>query len=109
MMAQEEARHIDMLSEQFKAYQRRGAFDSACFSGKSGGKIASEVFTRALSQKIDAASFEAAAMSMEEATLRLYRDRALKSRDKTEKAVYQGLTEWEALHLEILSKIDQEP
>lgn len=112
MMAQEEARHIDMLSEQFKAYQHRGKFDSTCFSGKSGDKIASEVFTPALSQKIDAASFEAAAisaaMSLEDAALRLYRDRALKSKDKTEKAVYQGLAEWEALHLELLSKIDQE-
>ncbi len=112
MMAQEEARHIDMLSEQFKAYQLHGKFDSTCFSGKSEDKIASEVFTPALSQKIDAASFEAAAisaaMSMEEAALGLYRDRALKSKDKTEKAVYRWLEKWEASHLEMLSRLDQE-
>ncbi len=112
MMADEERTHIEILSEQFKAYQSLGKFDSGCFAGKPGDRVASAVFSPELARKIDAASFEAAAvsaaMSMEEKAIRLYSDRAKKAKDKNEKAVYRWLAEWETSHLEMLSKIEQD-
>ncbi len=100
------------MSEQFRAYQGKGKFDAGCLAGRPSAKIASAVFTPALSRKIDAASFEAAAisaaMAMEEAAIRLYADRAKKTRDRHEKALYRWLVEWETSHLEMLSKIDQD-
>jgi len=75
-------------------------------------RVASAVFSPELARKIDAASFEAAAvsaaMSMEEKSIRLYSDRAKKAKDKNEKAVYRWLAEWETSHLEMLSKIEQD-
>jgi len=111
-MAEEETSHIRILSEQFKVYQDQGKFDNTCFAGKSMHQIASSVFTPALSRKIHAASFEAAAisaaMAMEEKAIRLYRERASKTRDKNEKALYRWLAEWETSHLEMLSDLEAE-
>lgn len=111
-MAEEEERHVRVLSDQFAAYQSRGAFAGAPSDREPTGDIASTVLSRRLSDSISAASFEAAAvsaaMSLERNAIRLYSERAQSAEDPEERALYQWLAEWEAGHLELLSKVDRE-
>lgn len=112
MMADEEEQHIRILSDQFKTYTANGKFNSKCSIGKPEERIASSVFTEEIIKKINAASFEAAAisaaMSMEERAIRLYSERGKTAKDSKEKAIYRWLAQWETEHLEMLSKIDRE-
>lgn len=115
-MADEEERHVRVLSDQFAAYQRLGAFAAPSGdphpSGDPSGDVAGAVLSRRLSDSISAASFEAAAvaaaMSLERNAIRLYSERAQSAEDPEERALYQWLAEWEAGHLELLSKVDRE-
>ncbi|OGP62204.1 MAG: hypothetical protein A2V65_10295 [Deltaproteobacteria bacterium RBG_13_49_15] len=112
MMADEEEQHIRLLSDQFKTFNDNGRFNSKCSIEKPGERIASSVFTDDITKKINAASFEAAAvsaaMSMEERAIRLYSERGKTAKDPQEKALYRWLAQWETEHLEMLSKIDRE-
>jgi rubrerythrin len=111
-MADEEDQHISLLSDQFKDYSNKGKFHPTCFRETPDERIASMVFSKEMTRKINAASFEAAAvsaaMSMEEKAIRLYTQRGKAAKDPQEKAMYRWLAEWEAEHLEMLSKIDRE-
>ncbi|MEW5909645.1 MAG: ferritin family protein [Thermodesulfobacteriota bacterium] len=111
-MADEEDQHILLLSDQFKQYTQNKTFKPTCSRGRSEDRIASLVFTGEIIRKINAASFEAAAvsaaMSMEERAIRLYTQRGKNAKDRQEKAMYRWLAEWESKHLEMLSKIDRE-
>ncbi|MDW7712141.1 MAG: ferritin family protein [Deferrisomatales bacterium] len=111
-MAEEEERHIGVLSDQFASYRTRGAFAAPPADRDPSGDVAAAVLTRRLSESISAASFEAAAvsaaMALERNAIRLYADRAQSAQDPEERALYQWLADWEAGHLELLSKVDRE-
>jgi rubrerythrin len=111
MMAEEERRHIKVLSEQAKSVQKTGAFTPTGFQEES-SQIASRVLSQELKEQIAAAGFEAAAvaaaMAMEERSIRLYADRAEESEDPEERRLYRWLAEWESEHLHFLAGIDRE-
>ena len=113
MMANEEKKHIQILSEQFKAYQDNNQFAPAEFDdGRHGAGVVSEVLLREIKEEISAADYEAAAisaaMAMEENAVTLYSDRAAAATDPNEKALYDWLAKWETQHLNFLAEIDRE-
>jgi len=111
-MAEEELKHIRVLSDQFKAYQDNNKFDPGDFNDDRSGDVGSNVLTREMKAEIASADFEAAAvsaaMSMEESAIKLYSDRAAEASDSNEKALYSWLAKWEMQHLKFLSDIDRE-
>ncbi len=112
MMAEEEVKHVQILSEQFKAYQENNQFNQTDHGTDPSGNIAPKVLTKALKDEMSAASYEAAAisaaMSMEENAIKLYSSRSHETDDPNEKALYQWLADWEKQHLRFLSEIDKE-
>ena len=111
-MADEEVRHVNILSEQFKAYRQNKKFDPSEHDENYTGSIAHRVLTKELMQEMSAADYEAAAitaaMSMEKNAIKLYSDRSAAANDPNEKALYQWLANWEQQHLRFLSEIDKE-
>ena len=112
MMADEEVKHVKILSEQFKAYHENHEFAPGDYNNNFSGNIASRVLTEELKQQLSAADYEAAAisaaMSMEENAIKLYSDRSAEAADPNEKALYHWLADWEKQHLHFLSDIDKE-
>jgi rubrerythrin len=112
MMADEEVKHVEILSDQFKAYQENHEFTPGEYDENFSGNIAAEVLTRKLKEQLSAADYEAAAisaaMSMEENAIRLYSNRSAEADDPNEKALYQWLAKWEQQHLHFLFEIDKE-
>lgn len=111
-MAGEEETHINILSEQYKQVQSSQQFGRVDHSQHATDTVVSNVLTREITNKIEAAGFEAAAvsaaMAMEERAIRLYSNRAAETPDTAEKTLYEWLASWETTHLEWLSKIDRE-
>ena len=112
MMADEEVKHVAILSDQFKAYQQNHEFTPGDYNETFSGNIAANVLTQKLMAELSAADYEAAAisaaMSMEEKAIKLYSARATDADDPNEKALYQWLADWEKQHLQFLSDIDKE-
>jgi rubrerythrin len=112
MMATEENNHIRILSDQFKSYQENKEFNSSEFDDHQTSLVAEQVLSKEIKSEISAAAYEAAAisaaMSMEERAIKLYSDRAARSEDPNEKALYQWLAKWETQHLNFLADIDRE-
>jgi rubrerythrin len=112
MMADEEVKHVKILSDQFKAYQNNHEFAPGEYNEAFSGNIAANVLTKELKQELSAADYEAAAisaaMSMEESAIKLYSNRSAEADDPNEKALYQWLADWEKQHLHFLSDIDKE-
>ena len=111
-MAAEEKNHIQILSEQFKAYQDNKQFNAGRFDDHPESAIASQVLSKEIKSEISAADYEAAAisaaMSMEESAIKLYSDRAAAATDPNEKALYNWLAKWETQHMNFLADIDRE-
>jgi rubrerythrin len=112
MLADEENKHIQVLSDQFKAYQQNKKFDPKKYPVDDSENIASGVLTEEIKSKISAADYEAAAisaaMSMEKNAITLYSGRAAEAEDLNEKALYAWLARWETQHLDFLAAIDKE-
>lgn len=110
-MAQDEVSHVEILSEQYRAYKKTGKFQPRALDGTQ-EQVSAAVLTDELKAGIAAAGFESAAVSaamgMEEKAIRLYSQRAEQAADPQEKALYQWLAAWETEHLEYLAKIDKE-
>lgn len=112
MMADEEVKHVEILTEQFKSYRLNKVFTPGTNMEDHNERIASKVLTKELKEEISAADYEAAAisaaMAMEKKAIQLYSDRAEEAQDPNEKALYKWLAEWELQHLNFLSAIDKE-
>ncbi len=112
IMADEELRHIKILEDQFKGYQKNARFDDFDTQAIKEPSIASLVISDDLKAKIAAAGFEAAAISaamfMEEQAISLYGERARRGEDPRERALYRWLADWEHGHLVFLAKLDRE-
>lgn len=109
-MAQEEVQHVNILSNQFKAFKETGKFKAPDTSTM--GTISQNVLTPEVKGRIAAADFEAAAISaamlMEERAISLYANRGKEARDPEEQKLYRWLADWEKEHLEFLAAIDAE-
>jgi rubrerythrin len=110
-MAEEEAKHIDALSEQFAGYTGNGRFVEPPADGPS-AELAAEVLSREVRSQISAASYEAAAISaaieMENRAVRIYSERATAASDPNEQQLYRWLAGWEQGHLKFLAEINAE-
>lgn len=112
LMAEEEEKHIRLLSEQFKSYLKGGRFQPASSPGTEEFQTAAEVLHPEMRRQIAAAEFEAAAvaaaMGFEKAAIELYTKRGAEAVDPDEKSLYEWLARWEAGHLEFLARLDRE-
>lgn len=111
MLAKEEQKHIQALSEQFKAYRKEKKFILVGLHEQDSPSVAFEVLTKEIKEKISAAGFEAAAISagiaMEERAIGLYTKSAQTASDSKAKALYEWLATWERDHLNMLLDIDK--
>jgi len=111
LLAKEEQKHIQTLSEQFKTYRKDKKFISGDLYKKDTGSVVSKVLTREIKEKISAAGFEAAAISagiaMEERAIKLYSESAQNASDPEARALYEWLAGWEREHLNMLMDIDK--
>ncbi len=112
MMADEEAKHIQVISDQMHAYRSDGRLLPTAFEDGEKSDVPSQVLDPDQKSQITAADFEAAAISaaisMEEKAIKLYADRAQTATDETEKALYNWLSGWEREHLNFLIDMDKE-
>src|SRR6056297_3319824 len=94
IMAEEEKKHEQILTEQASQYQNSGSFD---FKGDIGDpeEFTREVLSKQITEQISAASYEAASISaaiaMEQKTVDLYSAQAEQSRDAAAKKMYSEL------------------
>jgi rubrerythrin len=111
-MAEEEKKHIQVLTEQFNSLQQTGSFKHTELDGHPSTDLSPDVLTEEWKEQVTAADFEAAAisaaMAMEKNAVNLYAQRAEAAADAEEKALYQWLADWEKTHLEQLARIDRE-
>ncbi|MBN2695318.1 ferritin family protein [bacterium] len=113
LMAEEEAKHVSFLSEQYKQVVKNGVFSTVNIDMEHNhDDISVEVLSEKLQNQISAASYEAAAIaaaiSMEKKAIDFYADRAKIATDDEEKKLFKWLSEWEIGHLELLEELDRE-
>lgn len=108
-LAQEEGRHIEILSKAFAGLMQTGKLDAPAAERPT--DVAAGVLTNAVKAGISAASYEAAAlyaaMALEERAVAFYADAAQRSSGEA-KALYGWLAQWERSHLDLLTALDQE-
>jgi len=111
LMAGEEEKHINYLSKHFKNIQEKGYFVSDN-NYDNPENVAKNVLSDEIKKEINAASYEAAAISaaieMEKKAVELYAGRSEESDDSSEKELYSMLAEWERTHLEFLAGIQKD-
>jgi len=112
IMTKEEVLHEKFLSDQYKAYEKDGKFASVDLPKEADDGIANMVLTDDMKKSIEAASFEAAAISaaidMETKAIKVYGDQADIATDSKEKELYQWLSDWEKTHHKILHELDED-
>ncbi len=109
-LAQEEGRHIEVLSQAFADLMRTGQLTMGA-PPEGPTQIAARVLTRAIKTEISAASYEAAAlyaaMALEERSVAFYAD-AERNSSGAAQSLYRWLAQWERSHLDLLTSLDQE-
>lgn len=112
IMADEEDDHVRFLAQQYKQYQAEGKFDASVMESHSGETVADQVLSDKLTEKISAASFEAAAIAsaidMENRAIAAYSERAENAEDEAERDFYRWLANWEKGHHKLLYQMDQD-
>ncbi len=112
MMAQEEENHVQILMEQFSKVNAGETFSWNESEEKKYGEVSEMVINPDFVKEIDAAAYEAAAISaaisMERNAIELYQERADSSDDADEKRLYNWLANWEKSHLVFLAEIDKQ-
>jgi len=111
LMAEEETKHIEYLSEQFVSFSANGTFLDAEPQGASESAVR-QILNTDICDQISAASFEAAAISaaieMENRAVTVYSERAESSDEPNEKKLYEWLAQWERGHLKFLAELNDE-
>ena len=111
MMANEETKHISVLSEQYKILKNKGRFNTVSSDINETGETISDALSNKIKEKISAASYESAAISaaitFEENAVKLYSARASEAKDPEEKKIYTWLATWERQHSKMLIEIDK--
>jgi rubrerythrin len=113
MMAEEEDEHIGFLSRQFAHFQKSHEFLAiGDHIEDPNEEVAMAVLSEEIKKQINAASFEAAAISaamdFETRAVQIYSQRAEQATDPNEKAMYSMLADWEKGHHKWLHKINEE-
>jgi len=111
MMAEEEDQHIDFLTQQARQYLKDHTFvHPEPHKEEEDPNI--EILTEQIKKEINAAGFEAAAISaaidFENRAIKVYSDRAKEATDPVEKEVYQMLADWEKGHHHLLYQLNEE-
>jgi rubrerythrin len=110
-MAKEEQLHIEQLSDQYTHFVHDNSFKLKEFPMGDNGFVA-KIMTKGISSQIDAASFEAAAISaaidFESKAIEVYSQSAIKATDIAQKAIFTWLAEWEKGHHKILNQLNDE-
>ena len=111
IMAEEEAQHIEYLSEQFASFSANGEFLQK--EPEGGDQTAVQaILSSEIRNQISAASYEAAAISaameMENRAVSVYSERAAASDDPGERKLYAWLAQWETGHLKFLAEINDQ-
>jgi rubrerythrin len=111
-LANEEAQHMKMLEAQFKSIMQNGKFAAGSYETDGTGDIPPAILSQDLKDKINAAGFEAtaitAAIGFEQKAVKLYGDRAETTTDPEEKKLYQRLSAWEQTHLKKLLTLQED-
>ena len=111
MMAEEEDAHIDFLTRQFKNYQLNKEFLKNEPAPEEDEAVV-EILTEQIKKEINAAGFEAAAISaaidFENKAVEVYTRRAEEATDPNEKEMYQMLADWEKGHHHLLHKLNED-
>ncbi|MCX7750764.1 MAG: hypothetical protein N2320_04385 [Candidatus Bipolaricaulota bacterium] len=107
-LAQEEGRHIEVLSQAFASLARTGTLAPGSLG--EAPPVAEEVLG-AVRGEVEAASYEAAAlyaaMALEERAVAYYTEAERKSSGEA-KRLYGWLARWEQSHLDLLTALDQD-
>ena len=110
-MAKEEQLHLEQLSIQYAHYMRNNTFLIKEFPLGDTGFVA-KMLTEDICNQINAASFEAAAISaaidFESKAVEFYTQSAIATNDVAQKAVFTWLAEWEKGHNKILNELNDE-
>jgi len=111
-MAEEESIHVKFLSEQFLSFEKNQEFTCPNLLDQAADGIANMVLSEEVKKRINAAGFEAAAISaaidMEKKAIEVYSAQAEAATDTNEKNLYNWLCDWEKGHLKILNDLDNE-
>jgi rubrerythrin len=112
-MADEENMHARFLGEQLKSLMENNSFVKQDLKGVGTDEsMINEILTEKIKTQINAAGFEAAAISaaidMETKSIEVYKNRASISDNQNEKDLFNWLADWERGHYEVLNKLDQE-
>ncbi|MCG8567775.1 MAG: ferritin family protein [Desulfobacterales bacterium] len=107
-LVDDETDHMALLKKQMTAFQDRGEF---VMEPRTQEPVAAEVLDPQLRDKINAAGFEAtaitAAVAFEEKAVKAYSLRAEEARDPEEKRLYHWLSVWEKAHLKKLMSLQE--
>jgi rubrerythrin len=108
IMADEEKKHMDALTAQYKKYEKGGSFSFDEGMG-SPNEFSDKVLSEKVRSEINAAGYEAASISaaigLEKETINLYSSRAEETEDPDEKKIYNELVGWERTHVSFLNSI----
>lgn len=111
MMAEEEDEHIDFLTKQFKNYKEHHEFLKSDPAPEEDATVI-EILSENIKKEINAAGFEAAAISaaidFENRAIDVYSTRADEATDPNEKEMYKMLAEWEKGHHHLLHKLNED-
>lgn len=111
MMAEEEDAHIDFLTRQFKNYKEHHEFLKTDPAPEEDETVV-EILSEKIKKEINAAGFEAAAISaaidFENRAIDVYSTRAKESNDPKEKDMYQMLADWEKGHHHLLNRLNED-
>ena len=111
MMAEEEDAHIDFLTRQFNNYNEHHEFLKTEPAPEEDEAVI-EILTEKIKKEINAAGFEAAAISaaidFENRAIDVYSSRAKEATDPNEKEMYQMLADWEKGHHHLLHRLNED-
>ena len=111
MMAEEEDEHIEFLTRQFKNYHEHHEFLKSDPAPEEDETVV-EILSEKIKNEINAAGFEAAAISaaidFENRAIDIYSKRAEEATDPNEKEMYQMLADWEKGHHHLLYKLNED-
>ena len=111
-MANEEVIHEKFLSEHFLQLSKNNKLSSIDLPKADADHLIGLILTNKIKKEINAASYEAAAISaaidMESNAIKVYADYANKSTDVHEKELFSWLSNWERTHHKSLIDMDNE-
>ena len=111
-LADDEQEHMNILEKQFKSLMNSSRFNAGGFENDGSRVSAPDILDETLKHKIDAAGFEAtaitAAISFEEKAVKMYAKRSEEASDPEEKKLYNWLSVWEKTHLKKLMALETE-